>query len=85
MFGKILMSSLSGVAVRRCSFKESFLKISQYSKESTCAGVFFNEAAGLQACNFIKKRLQHTYFPVNIAKFLKTPFLQTPSVAAFAL
>ena len=46
---------------------------------------FFNEAAGLQACNFIKKRLQHTYFPVNIAKFLKTPFLQTPSVAAFAL
>ena len=24
--------------------------------------------------NFIKKRLQRRFFPVNIAKFLKTPF-----------
>ena len=29
----------------------------------------FNNVAGLQACNFIKKRLQQTYFPVNLAKF----------------
>ena len=30
------------------------------------------ESLGNQkACNFIKKRLQHTCFPVNIAKFLK--------------
>ena len=27
----------------------------------------------LLACNFIKKRLQHRYFPVNIANFLGTP------------
>ena len=26
----------------------------------------------LQACNFIKNRLQHKYFPVNITKFLRT-------------
>ena len=26
-------------------------------------------------CNFIKKRLQHKCFPVNIAKFLRTPIL----------
>ena len=38
------------------------LKISQYSQENTCVGVF------------IKKRLQHRCFPVNIAKFLRTPF-----------
>ena len=25
--------------------------------------------AGLKACNFIKKRLQHRCFPVNIVKF----------------
>ena len=25
--------------------------------------------------NLIKKRLQHRYFPVSIAKFLRTPFL----------
>ena len=35
----------------------------------------FNKVSGLQACIFIKKRLQHRCFPVNIAKFLKTPIL----------
>ena len=33
-----------------------------------------NKVAGRQACSFIKKSLQHTYFPVNIAKFLKNLF-----------
>ena len=28
----------------------------------------------LQACNFIKKRLQHRGFPVKFAKFLTTAF-----------
>ena len=28
---------------------------------------------GLQACSLIKKRLQLSYFPVNIAKFLRAP------------
>ena len=32
----------------------------------------FNKVAGIQASNFIKKRLQHKFFPVKIAKFLKT-------------
>ena len=31
---------------------------------------------GPQACNFIKKRLQHRCFPVNIAKFLRGPILK---------
>ena len=30
----------------------------------------------LKACNFIKKRLQHKCFPVNIAKFLRSAFSQ---------
>ena len=34
------------------------------------------KVAGLQACNFIKKRLQHRRFPVNIAKFVRNPFLK---------
>ena len=33
-----------------------------------------NTVAGLQACNFIKKRLQCRCFPANIAKFLRTCF-----------
>ena len=36
----------------------------------------FNKVAGLQACNFTKKRLQHRCFPVNIVKFLRTPILK---------
>ena len=36
----------------------------------------FNKVAGLKACNFIKKRLQHRCFPVKFAKFLRTPTLK---------
>ena len=30
----------------------------------------FNKVVGLKACSFIKKRLQHSCFPMNIAKLL---------------
>ena len=36
----------------------------------------FNKFAGLQAGNFITKRFQHRYFPVDIVKFLKTSILK---------
>ena len=36
----------------------------------------FNKVAGVQACIFVKKRLQHRCFPVNIVKFLRTPILK---------
>ena len=36
----------------------------------------FNKFVGLQTGNFITKRLEHRCFPVNIAKFLKTPILK---------
>ena len=39
----------------------------------------FNEVVGPQACNLIKKRLQHKCFPVKFAKILRTPFLQNTS------
>ena len=47
--------------------------ISQISQENACAGVFFSNVAGLKACTFVKKRLQHRCFPVKFAKFLRTP------------
>ena len=34
----------------------------------------FIKVASLKDCNFIKMRLQHRYFPVNIAKILRTAF-----------
>ena len=36
----------------------------------------FNEAAGLQVCDFIRKRLQHRYSTVIIAKVLRIPILK---------
>ena len=34
----------------------------------------FKKALGPQACKFIKKRLQHRYFPVKLARFLRALF-----------
>ena len=53
-----------------------FLKISQMSQENTCVGVFFIEVLDLKVYDFIKKRLQHSYFPVKFAKFRRTPILK---------
>ena len=44
----------------------------------------FNKVTVLQACKFIKKRLQNRFFPVNIAKILEHLFYRTPSVATSA-
>ena len=41
-----------------------------------CQSLFFNKVAGLRPATLLKKRLWHRYFPVNFAKFLRTPFLQ---------
>ena len=48
-------------------------KFLQISQESTCVAVFSNKVAGPQNSNFIKKRLQHRFFPVKFANFLRTP------------
>ena len=55
----------------RCSIKKLLLKILLYSQENN----FRTLGQGLHVCNFIKKRLQHRCFPVNIAKFLRTSIL----------
>ena len=63
-------------AIRKKLRKQSFAdilqnrfrkKISQISQESTFVEVSLNKDAGLRACNFIKKRLQHRCFPVKFA------------------
>ena len=50
--------------------KKGFLKISQNSQENTCARI-----SVLIKVSVLKKRLCHRCFPVNFAKFLRTPFL----------
>ena len=38
--------------------------------------LFLNKNVGFQSWNFIKKRLQHRFFPVTIAKLLRTSVLE---------
>ena len=53
-------------------FKKGVLKkFHNIHRKTPVLESLFSKVAGLKACNFIKKRLQHRCFPVNIAKFLR--------------
>ena len=62
---------------RSCPVKKYALKnFAKFTGKHMCQSLFFNKVAD-GACNFIKKeRLWHRCFPMNFAKFLRTPFLQ---------
>ena len=44
---------------------------------------FFNKVAGLRPTTLLKKSLWRRCFPVNFAKFLRTPFTQNTSDGCF--
>ena len=67
--------SFTEAFVRRCSVKKVFLNISSYSQENICVGAYFLIKL-MKVCNCIKKRLQRSWFHVNIEKFLGTPILK---------
>ena len=56
---------------RRCSLKKVIFT-GKYLHWSP----FFSEVIGLQACIFVKKRLRHRCFSVNVANFLRAPTLK---------
>ena len=60
----------------RYSAKNVFSEISQNSQENTCARVSFLIKLQARSATVLKKGLWHRCFPVNFAKFLRTPFLQ---------
>ena len=66
---------------RSQNFSKVFLKFCNIRKKTPVLESLFNKVAGLQACNFIEKRLQQRCFPVNIAKSLRTVFYRKPLVA----
>ena len=62
----------------RSSIKKAVLKdFAIFTKKHLRWILFLNKNAGLQSWNFIKKRLQHRCFPVNVAKFLRTSVLKS--------
>ena len=60
---------------QRCSMKKGVLRnFTKFTGKHLCRSLFFNKVATL-----LKKRLWHRCFPVNFAKFFRTPFLQNAS------
>ena len=56
--------------------KKTVLKNFATFTQTSVLESLFNKVEGLKVCKFIKKRLQHRCFPVNIANFLKTSTLE---------
>ena len=57
---------------RWCSIKRAVLK----NFAINTGKHLFVKVIGLQACNFVKKRVPHGCFSVNVVKFLRTPTLK---------
>ena len=52
-------------------FKKDFkLQFRKFHKETPLLESLFNKVSGLKTCNFIKKRIQHSCFPLKFARFL---------------
>ena len=66
--GEVHKSSHSQMFFKRGVLKNSTIFIGKHLRWSLCL-------IKLQACNFIKKRLQHIFFSMDIVKFLRTAFL----------
>ena len=65
---------------QRCSIKKGVLRnFAKFLRKRLCQSLFFNKVAGLRAAILLKKRLWHTCFPMNFAKFQTAPFLQNTS------
>ena len=50
---------------------KSFAK---FTGKQLCQSLFFHKVAGLMTATLLKKRLWHSRFPMNFAKFLRTTF-----------
>ena len=56
--------------------KEGVLRnVENFTRKHLNQSLFLNKVAGLSPATLSKKRLWHRCFPVNFAKFLRTPFL----------
>ena len=68
------------ISCSQMSFKiDGFKNFAIFTEKRPVLESLCNKVAGLYACKFIKKRLQHKCFLIDIAKLL----YRTPSVAAF--
>ena len=59
--------------------KGDLRNFAKFTGKLLCQSLFINKVVGLKPATLLKKRLWHRCFPVNFAKFLRTPFLQNTS------
>ena len=78
LFQSVLKYKSCGIRISRLVvfYKIDVLKIfSKFTGKQLCEGLFFNKATCLRPATFLKKRLRHKCFPVNIVKFFRTASL----------
>ena len=68
---KTLRSNRPGVFCKK-GILRNFTK---FIGKNLCLNLFFNKVASLRPVTLLKRRLRHCCFPVNFAKFLRTPFI----------
>ena len=74
-------STIFRTSHQRCSIKKAILKhFVIFTGKHLSRGLFFNKVSDHQACNFIKKKLQHRYFLANIEKFIRRPTLKNSTI-----
>ena len=75
----ITMQMTTRSSHQRCSVRKGVLRnFPKFTRKHLCQVLFYNKAAGPKPATLLKKRLWHRYFPMNIAKFPRTPFNRTP-------
>ena len=65
------------------TFSSALRNFTKFTGKYRCQSLLFDKVAGLRPVALFKKRLWHSCFPVNFAKFLRTPFLQNSSGRLF--
>ena len=60
------------------SEKRFSYKFHKIHRKTSVPILFFNKVAGLRPASLLKKRPWHRCFPLNFAKFLRTPFYRRP-------
>ena len=74
------VTALCRSSLRGCSVRKGVLRnFAKFKGKHLCQSLFFNKFARLRPATLWKKRLWLMCFPVNFAKFLRTPYLQNTS------
>ena len=77
---RIVFVGLSRSSHQMCSIKIGvFRNFAKFTGKHLCQSHFLNKVAYLRPATLLKKRLWRRCFPVNFAKFLRAPFLQSTS------